>query len=121
MQRSAIAFGKRAPSAVRHSSSSAKATSPEDLEFLRARKFSNKLIDYAARGETQGSLPNWSYGYQSQRERKDRLARPIRNAPKLAALQRTATWENLPMEPLDISEAAITTPVGTFVELRRYL
>jgi hypothetical protein len=121
MQRSALAFRKRAPSALRRKSTSALAGSPEDLEFLRARKFSNKLIDYAARGETQGGFPQWTYAYQSKGERKDRLARPIRNASKLVALQPTATWDNLPLEPLDLAEASITTPPGTFVELRRFL
>lgn len=92
-----------------------------DVEFLRARKLSNKIIDHAAHGETKGPLGKWSFDYQSKPRQTERLARPARFGQKLSALRsQVPNWEDFDTEPMDMCRSTLVTAPGTLVEIRRF-
>jgi hypothetical protein len=99
-------------------------TTPEDI--LHAKTISSMIIDHAAHGETKGGNGGRSLGYQSKIRQEEALTRKLRTghqrpfptSPSLKTLY-ASDWSNVDTEPTDMAEGEVSSPPGTFVELRR--
>lgn len=123
MQRSALNSTLRRGSRVssRCSSTARPAVNTDDVDSVRIRKLSTKIIDTAALGESKGPVGNWSFNYQSRPRYEERMTKTARLGQRLSALRsQVPNWEQLEAEPMDMCQSKLVTPPGTLVEIRRF-